>query len=316
MMPMRILFNKGRILLTVFYVSSPRAAVYLDLKGSTMSEAGYQPLSRRQQRKLDQRRKRPTRPTFLGVLGELLITAGLFVLLFVVWELYWTNLGANREAQAHRDTMAEAFEQNYTGFDGSGPDPAVPEDVSPGDDAWGMLYIPRFGTDYSVPVLDGTGPEIDSAVLGRYETSPRPGEDGNLGLAGHRQTYGAVLWDMDTLQEGDRIYLQTANGWWVYETRQVHIVDPSATEVLDPNPMDPGGPADGQWLTLTTCHPPYTVLERMITHAEKVDFVPLHEGPPEEIADAPTLDLDGEPQAAIHSPDQNDTLIHNIHEEA
>src|SRR5690625_7411903 len=98
---------------------------------------------------------------------------------------------------------------------------------------------------------------------------------------------------MATLQEGDRIYLQTANGWWVYETRQVHIVEPSAVEVLDPNPMDPGGSADGQWLTLTTCHPPYTTLERMITHAEQADFVPLHEGPPAEIADSVPSVLEG-----------------------
>lgn len=252
-----------------------------------MSDAGSRPLPRRARRAT--KKRRPARPTFLGVVGELLITAGLFVLLFVVWELYWTNLGANREAQAHFDQMTESFDQNYNaGFDGSGPDPSVPEEVSTGD-PWGMLYIPRFGADYSVPVLDGTGPEIDSAVLGRYDSSPRPGEEGNLALAGHRQTYGAVLWDMDQLQDGDRLYLQTANGWWVYETRMVHIVQPSDVEVLAPDPMDPGsGEANGQWLTLTTCHPPYTTLERMITHAEFVEFVPLAEGAPAEIADSVT----------------------------
>lgn len=249
-----------------------------------MSEAGFRSPMRRQRRASPKRR--PARPTFLGVVGELLITAGLFVLLFVVWELYWTNIGANREAEAHRDTMIESFgAQHDADFDGSGPDPSVPEDVTTGD-PWGMLYIPRFGPDYTVPVLDGVGEEIDSAVVGRYESSPRPGEDGNLALAGHRQTYGAVLWDMDQLRDGDRLYLQTANGWWVYETRMVHIVQPTDVEVLAPNPMDSQATEpDGQWLTLTTCHPPYTVLERMITHAELVDFVPLSDGAPAEIAE-------------------------------
>ncbi|HJF13784.1 MAG TPA: class E sortase [Enteractinococcus helveticum] len=283
-----------------------------------MSDLGVQPLTRRQAHRQStrrKRRKRPPRPTFLGVVGELLITAGIFVLLFVVWELYWTNLGANRDAQAHRETISESFSEHYTGFDGNGADPAVPG--VPGE-AWGLLYVPRFGPDYSVPVLEGTGTEIDSAVLGRYENSPAPGEEGNLALAGHRQTYGAVLWDMDQLQEGDRLYLQTANGWWVYETRKVHIVQPSAVEVLDPNPLDPGGPADGQWLTLTTCHPPYTVLERMITHAEQVEFVPLAEGPPAEIADAVNVaDFEPEPQAGIHTPEHNDAVIHHgLSEEA
>ncbi len=274
-----------------------------------MTHVGSQPLTRKQQRQQATRRKRPPRPTFLGVVGELLITAGLFVLLFVVWELYWTNIGAHREAEAHRDSIVDTFSENYTGFDGSGPDPSVPG--VPGE-AWGLLYVPRFGADYTVPVLDGTGDEINSAVLGRYDNSPGPGEEGNLGLAGHRQTYGAVLWDMDTLQEGDRLYLQTANGWWVYETRKVHIVDPTDVEVLDPNPLDPGGPADGQWLTLTTCHPPYTVLERMITHAEQVDFVPLAEGPPEEIAETVhEVDFDPETQAGIYSPEATDAVMLN-----
>lgn len=278
-----------------------------------MSDAGVLPLSRRQARKQARRRKRPPRPTFLGVVGELLITAGLFVLLFVVWELYWTNLGANREAQEHREVMAESFSRNYTGFDGDGADPAV---TSVPGEAWGLLYIPRFGADYTVPVLDGTGPEIDSAVLGRYDNSPVPGAEGNLALAGHRQTYGAVLWDMDTLQNGDRLYLQTANGWWVYETRKVHIVLPSDVEVLDPNPLDPGGPASGSWLTLTTCHPPYTVRERMITHAEQVDFVPLHEGPPAEIAESVQATDFISDVEAVGTPEINDRAIHALHEEA
>lgn len=278
-----------------------------------MAEAGTLPHSKRQARQQAKRRKRPPRPTFLGVIGELLITAGVFVLLFVVWELYWTNLGANREAATHRDTMAETFNQHYTGFDGDGADPAV--SAVPGE-AWGLLYIPRFGADYTVPVLDGTGPEIDSAVLGRYDNSPAPGEEGNLALAGHRQTYGAVLWDMDALQDGDRMYLQTANGWWVYETRKVHIVLPSDVEVLDPNPLDPGGPASGNWLTLTTCHPPYTVRERMITHAEQVDFVPLHEGAPAEIADSiHNVDFESDVEA-VGTPDDNDAAIHTLVEEA
>src|SRR5699024_12102677 len=90
-----------------------------------MSDAGSRPMSRRDHR-ATKKRRRPPRPTALGVIGELLITAGLFVLLFVVWELYWTNLGANREAQAYRDTMSEMFDAQYeAGFNGNGPDPSV-----------------------------------------------------------------------------------------------------------------------------------------------------------------------------------------------
>ena len=83
-----------------------------------MSDAGSRSMSRRDHRAT---KSRPPRPTVLGVI-ELLITAGLFILLFVVWELYWTNLGANREAQAHRDTMSEMFDTQYeAGFNGTDP---------------------------------------------------------------------------------------------------------------------------------------------------------------------------------------------------
>ncbi|AXR74430.1 class E sortase [Auritidibacter ignavus] len=251
---------------------------------------------------------RPAKPTVVSVLGELLVTAGVFLLLFVVWELYWTNLDANRQADAHQQQVIDDFQRNYDGmFTGDGPDPAVPAEVGDGAEAWGILYVPRLGSDWSSPVLDGVSPEvIDQGVLGRYPDSPRPGEEGNLAMAAHRQTHGSILWDMDQVVEGDRMYLQTANGWWVYEVKQNHIVLPTAIEVLDPNPLDPGGPASGQWLTITTCHPLYTTRERMVTHAEKVEFVPLADGPPEEIAEVAAESMPA--GATTIDPDLEETM--------
>src|SRR5699024_3510586 len=111
-----------------------------------MSDAGSRSMSRRDHRATKQ--GRPPRPTVLGVIGALLITAVLLILVFVVWELSKTAPGATREAQAHRDTMSEMFDTQYeAGFNGNGPDPSVPEHA---DDAWRLLYVPRFGAYYSV----------------------------------------------------------------------------------------------------------------------------------------------------------------------
>src|SRR5699024_12478092 len=108
-----------------------------------MSDAGSRSMSRRDHRAT--KKGRPPRPTVLGVIGELLITAGLFILLFVLWELYWNILGANREDQAHRDTMSEMFDtQDEAGLNGNGSDPSVPERA---DDALGLLNVPGFGDD-------------------------------------------------------------------------------------------------------------------------------------------------------------------------
>lgn len=238
-------------------------------------------------------KKRPPRITFLGFIGEILITAGLFLLLFVVWELYYTNLIAARSQDAYQNQALDKFNDNMTvGFNGDGPDPSVPKEVDAKNGTWGFLYIPRFGDSFSVPIVDGTDQSIiDSGVVGRYKNSTRPGEVGNLSVAGHRQTYGAILWDLDKVVEGDKMYVQTANGFWVYEVRKNHIVKPSQVEVLDPNPLEPGEPSDEQFLTVTTCHPPYTTLERMVTHAVKVDFIPIEHGAPEEIAKAANKNL-------------------------
>lgn len=226
------------------------------------------------------------RPTFFSVVGELLITAGLFVLLFVAWELWWTDIQADREQDHIREQVISDWEPD-PGFQGEDIDPAVPAEVAEGSGAWGILYVPRLGEEWSVPIADGVSLDvINDGVVGRYPSSPRPGEDGNLAVAGHRQTNGSILWDMDQVVPGDTMYVQTANGWWVYETVQNHIVMPSAVEVLDPDPMNPGGPVNGQWLTVTTCHPLYTTRERMVTHAQFVDFVPLSDGAPSEIATA------------------------------
>src|SRR5699024_8930061 len=101
-------------------------------------------MSRRDHR-ATKKRRRPPRPTALGVIGELLITAGLFVLLFVVCELYRTNLGVNRVPQVYLATMSEMFHAHYQSvFNDNGPDSSVPEHS---DDAWGLLYVPRFGAD-------------------------------------------------------------------------------------------------------------------------------------------------------------------------
>ncbi|MGO1183898.1 MAG: class E sortase [Micrococcaceae bacterium] len=267
-------------------MSSPHTAV----SASTVQDVGT-----RRARSRRGRRPRP-RPTVLSVMGELLITVGVFLLLFVAWELWWTDVTAGREQDTVRQEVVQQWQPDAD-YDGEGADPAVVD----GSGAWGFLYVPRLGAEWSVPVADGVGSEvIDRGLMGRYSTASLPGEEGNLSLAGHRQTHGSILWDLDQVVPGDLMYVQTANGWWVYRTVQNHIVAPTQTEVLDPNPLDPGGPAAGRWLTLTTCHPLFSTRERMITHAEYVSFVPSSQGPPAEIADAVakngTPEL--EPQAA------------------
>jgi sortase A len=88
-------------------------------------------------------------------------------------------------------------------------------------------------------------------------------------MAGHRQTHGQVFWDMDKLREGDKAYVQTAQGIWTYTFISRSIVAPSQSDVLLPVPGKPGKQPTVSQLTLTTCDPPFTTRMRMIVHMEQ-----------------------------------------------
>ncbi|MBF4994591.1 class E sortase [Arthrobacter gandavensis] len=234
-------------------------------------------------------RKRSAGFFAVQVAGELLITLGLILVLFVVWELWWTNIDADRKQEA-------AMEELYAGF---GPVPEVPAGAAPdsyGDPAllpvpesdgitFAAIYIPRFGAEHARPVTQGVGPEVlDSLGLGHYPETAMPGEVGNFALAGHRQTHGQVLDAVDTLMPGDRIYVQTAEGFYTYIFRNSQIVLPDRVDVLAPVPTQPGVVPEERILTLTTCNPRFGSEERFISYAVFESWQPASAGPPAEIA--------------------------------
>jgi sortase A len=97
---------------------------------------------------------------------------------------------------------------------------------------------------------------------GHMPWTPYPGQRGNSVISGHRTTWGAPFHELDQLESGDRIEVETAVGVHIYEVRDVRIVKPSALWVTNPR--------DGAWLTLTTCHPKFSARQRLIVFAEMV----------------------------------------------
>ena len=223
------------------------------------------------------------------VMGELLITLGLVLVLFVVWELWWTNIEADRNQES-------AMEELFAGFEPVPVAPASPLPEPYGDPAvlpapetdgttFAAIYIPRFGAEHARPVTQGVGTEVlDTLGLGHYPETAMPGEVGNFALAGHRQTHGQVLDAVDTLVPGDRIYVQTAQGYYTYVFRNSQIVLPDRVDVLAPVPTQPGIAPEERILTLTTCNPRFGSQERFISYAVLDSWQPASAGPPEEIA--------------------------------
>ncbi|MBF1665289.1 MAG: class E sortase, partial [Rothia sp.] len=152
-------------------------------------------------------------------------------------------------------------------------------------EVFGVVYIPKFGSDYQRPATQGTSSDVlDSLGLGHYEGSAMPGQVGNFSLAGHRQTRGKVLNDIDLLTEGDHIYVRTKDGYYTYTVYSHEIVQPDQVEVIEPVPGQPGVAPTERLLTLTTCHPRYGDTERYIVHARLESWRPAAAGAPAEIA--------------------------------
>jgi sortase A len=106
----------------------------------------------------------------------------------------------------------------------------------------GKLTIPSVGI--SAIVLEGDDGATLNAAPGHIPGTALPGENGNVAIAGHRDTF---FRNLDTIRAGDTITLRTLRGTYQYKVDSTEVVDPSQTEVLQPS----GAPT----LTLVTCYP-------------------------------------------------------------
>jgi sortase A len=109
-----------------------------------------------------------------------------------------------------------------------------------------VLEIPKIGLE--VPVLPGTDDLTLNRGVGLIEGTPRPGEIGNAGIAGHRDGFFRGLKDVGV---GDAIEVTSLSGRHSYLVESIRIVSPEDVSVLDP--------ASSPVLTLVTCYPFYFV---------------------------------------------------------
>ncbi len=225
-----------------------------------------------------------------GVLGELLVTLGVIVLSFAAWQLWWTDLVADR-------TQAEevrALEQRFTdaGVPAStGAPPAQSALVSARTSvgkAFAVIRIPRFGASYQRPVIQGTEKEQLDDGIGHEPRSVMPGQIGNFATAGHRVTYGKPYNRIDELLRGDAVVVETPDGWSVYRVQRHRIVTPKQVEVIAPVPDRPGVTPTERWMTMIACHPKFSARERYIAYAKLERFVPRADGPPTAALTPPT----------------------------
>jgi len=235
----------------------------------------------------------------VGVIGELLITAGVVVMLFLGWYLWLGDvIAGSAQNDAAADLQQEWAEQ-------SPPDPgaAVVPAVEPLDpslapvlaeptaiaERFATIIVPRFGEDYVRTIAQGVG--LSSVLndpetgVGHYPGTAMPGAVGNFAVAAHRTTYGAPFKQLVDLKVGDSIYIETVDGWYHYAYRGLEYVRPTAVDVLAPVPRQPGTEATERILTMTTCNPLFSAAERAIGYAVMTGWYPREGGTPAELAD-------------------------------
>ena len=241
-------------------------------------------------------RRRSALDRVLSGFGELLITVGVVVALFLVWQLWWTGFDANKKAAAHTVAFHETqVDSPKTEGHPHTEDPPVPDAAAYGETI-GMLIVPKwYGvTNNNMPIVEGTGSDVlDQAAAGHYPDTQQVGEIGNFALAGHRRTNGNSFLRIDTLEEGDEIVVATKDTWYVYTVSSHEIVDPTQVDVIAPVPGDQEAQPVDRYITLTTCHSLTTGEwgndHRWIVHGKFSYWMPRAEGRPASVLNDPEV---------------------------
>ena len=213
-------------------------------------------------------------------MGRALVTLGLLIFLFVGYQLWGTGIWTARAQTSLKHDFAKAqrsYEDDtvaapkttttvpnpFTTLPTLGttttqvltkPGPPIP----PEGQVEGIIHIPKIGLNMAF--VEGTSRDDLKKGPGHYPDTPMPGTIGNAAIAGHRTTYLHPFYDVDKLQPGDDIIIDTVAGTFTYEMTQQLIVHPTDVSVVANTP-DPE-------LTLTSCNPRYSARQRLVIKAK------------------------------------------------
>ena len=210
-------------------------------------------------------------------LGEILVTLGCVLMLFVVYQLWWTNVEADRAAAAATQQLQQQWQNDGRGEPTTGPE--YPPDLKRGE-AFALMYIPRLGKKWREPVIQGVTLDDLTKGVGHYPDSAMPGEIGNFAVAGHRATNGEPFAYLDGVRAGDLVVVETRTTFYTYRLDDWYIVPPTQVEVIEPVPNKPDAKPRQPLITLTTCNPRWASYERLIVHGVLIDTRPKSDGPP------------------------------------
>jgi sortase A len=204
------------------------------------------------------------------------VGTGLLLLTFVAYQLWGTALYEHHAQDQLRQELQQKLHLSPTTVPPSVPGTTSPTTTSPPTTAAatnqvapttrdpslgtpiGLMTIPKMQME-NVAIVEGTDEGQLQQGPGHYLGTALPGQAGNAAIAGHRTTYGAPFYDLNALQPGDKIEVQTTQGTFTYQVTSSHIVLPNNVTVLAASPEPE--------LTLTTCNPRYSAATRLVVTA-------------------------------------------------
>jgi sortase A len=191
------------------------------------------------------------------------------------WENWAFDRRVNGQAPALRDYLGEKKDEILDAIRGKpahrrAAEPAVPQPQAAipakppvslrNGEVLGRLVVPRLGLH--AVVREGTGEDTLSLALGHIPGTALPGQNGNIGVAGHRDT---LFRSLRQIRKSDLIEFQTLDGEHLYQVRSTEVVSPRRTSVLNAS-LRPE-------ITLVTCYPFYYVgpaPDRFVVKAEEI----------------------------------------------
>ncbi|MFD5726729.1 class E sortase [Streptomyces sp. NPDC058368] len=247
------------------------------------SAAPAKPMTRMEARRAAKAAKDSPAIVISRGIGELFITLGVLMLLFVTYQLWWTNVRADQIAGRETHKIQDDWAKNEK-------TPEKQEAFEPGQ-GFAIIHIPKL--DVVTPIAEGTSKEkvLDRGMVGHYSEKPLKtampsAKEGNFALAGHRNTHGEPFRYINRLKPGDPIVVETREAYYTYEmTSELAQTSPSNVSVIAPVPDQSGFTKPGRYITLTTCTPEFTSTYRLIVWGKMVDERPRSEGKPDVLAD-------------------------------
>lgn len=222
-------------------------------------------------------------------LGEILLTLGVVLLLFVAYELWFTNF----YTQAQQNKLSDQIEQQWQ----AEPPPPTPHVASsrepttkttvpegPAGSPYAIIWIPKFGGDYHFVVVNGVERSDLAKGPGHYPGTASPGQVGNLVISGHRTTHSHPFRNVDQLKAGDAMVIETGDAWYTYRVDSEESVLPTDMAVILPVPRHPDAEPTQALITLTTCDPPFRSTHRLIVYGHLDLVTPKAAGKPPALA--------------------------------